>query len=79
MFRFFEIFGHQFLTIFHVRLCDNDKALKALNECLPERLKSDFFNKILKTTAGDDHITEQLLTRLRHIIAGHVSKQNSDK
>jgi len=63
----------------YVRLCDNDKALKALNECLPERLKSDFFNKILKTTAGDDHITEQLLTRLRHIIqVGHV-KPNSDK
>lgn len=66
------------VTVFHVRLCDNEKALKALNECLPDRLKSDFFNKILKTTAGDDHITEQLLTRLRHIIAGHV-KQTSDK
>jgi CCR4-NOT transcription complex subunit 9 len=62
----------------YVRLCDNEKALKALNECLPDRLKSDFFNKILKTTAGDDHITEQLLTRLRHIIAGHV-KQTGDK
>jgi len=58
----------------YVRLCDNEKALKALNECLPDRLKSDFFNKILKNTACDDVITEQLLTRLRHII--HVKQTN---
>lgn len=51
----------------YFRLCDNTRARKALRECLPQNLKTDFFSPILRDP-GDSGVTENLLVRLRNLV-----------